>query len=277
MLALVIPNDSNLDVVKDIKHAEVLITVNKLYLNGEFIEVPLMIIMDKKKKIVVFTGAGVSADSGIATFRDADGLWANYRIEDVCTPEALKNNRAKVIEFYNLRRKESLTKKPNEGHIAIAEMEQWADVCVITQNVDNLHEQAGSTHVVHLHGELMKLRSETNPELIYDIKGWEQSLDDRGDDGALLRPHIVFFGEDVPMFEIASMIVEQADILIVVGTSLAVYPAASLVYYVRDRQVPIYLVDPGSPDTSMIHNPLTHIKERGAIGVPLLVKKLREE
>lgn len=233
--------------------------------------------MDKKKKIVVFTGAGVSADSGIATFRDADGLWANYRIEDVCTPEALKNNRAKVIEFYNLRRKESLTKKPNEGHIAIAEMEQWADVCVITQNVDNLHEQAGSTHVVHLHGELMKLRSETNPELIYDIKGWEQSLDDRGDDGALLRPHIVFFGEDVPMFEVASMIVEQADILIVVGTSLAVYPAASLVYYVRDRQVPIYLVDPGSPDTSMIHNPLTHIKERGAIGVPLLVKKLREE
>ena len=114
--------------------------------------------MDKKKRIVVFTGAGVSADSGIATFRGADGLWANYRIEEVCTPEALKNNRAKVIEFYNLRRKESLTKKPNEGHIAIAGLEQWADVCVITQNVDNLHEQAGSTRVLHLHGELMKLR-----------------------------------------------------------------------------------------------------------------------
>lgn len=233
--------------------------------------------MDKKKRIVVFTGAGVSADSGIATFRDADGLWANYRIEEVCTPEALKNNRAKVIEFYNLRRKESLTKKPNEGHIAIAKMEEWADVCVITQNVDNLHEQAGSTHVVHLHGELMKLRSEMNPELIYDIKGWEQSLDERGKDGALLRPHIVFFGEDVPMFDFASRIVEQADILIVVGTSLAVYPAASLVYYVRNEQVPIYLVDPGMPNTSMIHNPLTHIKERGAVGVPLLVKKLREE
>ena len=233
--------------------------------------------MNKKKNIVVFTGAGVSADSGIATFRDADGLWANYRIEEVCTPEALRNNREKVVEFYNLRRKESLTKKPNAGHIAIAEMERWADVCVITQNVDNLHEQAGSTRVVHLHGELMKLRSEENPELIYDIKGWEQSLDERAEDGALLRPHIVFFGEDVPMFEFASGIVEQADILIVVGTSLAVYPAASLVYYVRDKQVPIYLVDPGMPNTSMIQNPLTHIKERGAVGVPLLLEKLRKE
>lgn len=234
--------------------------------------------MGKKKRIVVFTGAGVSADSGIATFRDADGLWANFRIEDVCTPEALKNNRAKVIEFYNLRRKESLTKKPNEGHIAIAELEQYADVCVITQNVDNLHEQAGSTRVLHLHGELMKLRSEEDSELIYDInEGWEQSLDERGEDGALLRPHIVFFGEDVPMFEIASRIVEHADILIVVGTSLAVYPAAVLLLFIRDEQVPVYLVDPGMPDTSMISNPLTHIKERGAIGLPILVEKLREE
>ncbi len=234
--------------------------------------------MEQKKKIVVFTGAGVSADSGIATFRDADGLWANYRIEDVCTPEALKNNRAQVIEFYNLRRKESLTKKPNEGHIAIAAMEEWADVCVITQNVDNLHEQAGSTRVVHLHGELMKLRSEKNPELIYDInEGWEQKMDERGEDGALLRPHIVFFGEDVPMFNLASRIVESADILIVVGTSLAVYPAASLVYYVRNNEVPVYLVDPGMPDTSRIRNPLTHIKERGAVGVPQLVEKLRKE
>lgn len=231
-----------------------------------------------RKKIVVFTGAGVSTDSGIATFRDADGLWANYRIEEVCTAEALKNNRAKVIEFYNMRRKESLTKKPNEGHIAIASMEEWADVCVITQNVDNLHEQAGSKCVVHLHGELMKLRSEENPDLIYDInEGWEQSLDERGEDGALLRPHIVFFGEDVPMFDIASRIVEGADILIVVGTSLAVYPAATLVYFVKNKNVPIYLVDPGTPDTSMIQNPLTHVKERSAVGVPQLVEMLREK
>ncbi len=234
--------------------------------------------MKQLPRIVVFTGAGVSADSGIATFRDADGLWANYRIEEVCTPEALRTNRAKVIEFYNMRRKESLTKKPNAGHIAIAEMEQWADVCVITQNVDNLHEQAGSTRVVHLHGELMKLRSEANPELIYDINdGWEQRLDERGEDGALLRPHIVFFGEDVPMFDIASRIVEQADILIIVGTSLAVYPAAALVLYMKNKQVPIYLVDPGTPNTSGISNPLTHIKERGAVGVPALVEALRRE
>jgi NAD-dependent deacetylase len=231
-----------------------------------------------KKRIVVFTGAGVSADSGISTFRDADGLWANYRIEDVCTPEALRNNREQVIEFYNMRRKESLTKSPNAGHLAIAAMEEWADVCVVTQNVDNLHEQAGSSRVLHLHGELMKLRSERNPELIYDInEGWEQDIDARGEDGALLRPHIVFFGEDVPMFDTACRIVAAADILIVVGTSLAVYPAAALVYYVRDRQVPIYLVDPGNPDTAMIRNPLTHIKERGAVGVPQLLKQLKDE
>ncbi|MBO7262641.1 MAG: NAD-dependent deacylase [Alistipes sp.] len=230
-----------------------------------------------KPRIVVFTGAGVSADSGISTFRDSDGLWANYRIEDVCTPEALRHNRATVIEFYNMRRRESLTKKPNAGHLAIASMEEWADVTVITQNVDNLHEQAGSQRVVHLHGELMKLRSERNPELICDINGWEQSLDARAEDGALLRPHIVFFGESVPMFDPACKIVSEADILIVVGTSLAVYPAASLVFYVRDRQVPIYLVDPGQPDTAMIRNPLTHIKERGAVGVPQLVEMLRNE
>lgn len=232
----------------------------------------------ERKKIVVFTGAGVSADSGIATFRDSDGLWANYRIEDVCTPEALVRNRAQVVEFYNLRRRESLTKQPNAGHLAIASMEEWADVEVVTQNVDNLHEKAGSSRVTHLHGELMKLRSERNPDLISDIgDGWEQKLDARAEDGALLRPHIVFFGESVPMFDTACKIVASADILIVVGTSLAVYPAASLVYYVRDRKVPIYLVDPGNPDTAMIRNPLIHIKERGAVGVPQLVAQLRDE
>lgn len=218
----------------------------------------------------------MSADSGISTFRDSDGLWANYRIEDVCTPEALRYNRQQVIEFYNMRRRESLTKKPNDGHIAIAKMEEWADVKVVTQNVDNLHEQAGSTHVTHLHGELMKLRSELNPNLIYDVEGVEQQLDARAEDGALLRPHIVFFGESVPMFEVACEIVATAEILIVVGTSLAVYPAASLVHYVR-RDVPIYLVDPGNPDTRLIRNPLTHIRERGAVGVPQLIEQLRNE
>ena len=228
------------------------------------------------KKIVVFTGAGVSADSGLATFRDADGLWANYRIEDVCTPEALARNRMLVIEFYNLRRKELLKTKPNAAHEAIAELEQWFDVEVVTQNVDNLHEQAGSSRVTHLHGELMKLRSQNNPSLIVPIEGWEQGLDDRAEDGSLLRPHFVFFGESVPMFDRATEIAREADVMVVVGTSLAVYPAAMLVRYAR-AGVPIYVVDPGEPDTSMIRNPLTHIKERGATGVPKLVEMLKDE
>ena len=215
----------------------------------------------------------MSADSGIATFRDSDGLWANYRIEEVCTPEALARNRAKVVEFYNLRRRETLSKEPNAAHRAIAELEKYFDVEVVTQNVDNLHERAGSTRVTHLHGELTRLRSTANPDLIYPIEGWEQDLDARAEDGSYLRPHIVFFGEAVPMFDRATRIVEKADILVVVGTSLAVYPAASLVHYAR-RGVPIYLVDPGQPDVAMIRNPLTHIRERAAIGMPQLLETL---
>lgn len=227
-------------------------------------------------KIVVFTGAGVSADSGISTFRDSDGLWANYRIEDVCTPEALVRNRAQVIEFYNIRRRELFSVEPNAAHRAIAELEQHFDVEVVTQNVDNLHERAGSTRVTHLHGELMKLRSERNPELIVPIEGWEQKMDARAEDGALLRPHIVFFGESVPMFDAATRIAAEADVMIVVGTSLAVYPAASLVRYAR-AGVPVYVVDPGNPDVAMIRNPLTHIKARAAEGMPALADKLISE
>ena len=228
------------------------------------------------KKIVVFTGAGVSADSGLATFRDADGLWASYRIEDVCTPEALRNNRATVIEFYNKRRRELLEKQPTAAHNAIAELEKHFDVDVITQNVDNFHERAGSTRVTHLHGELMKLRSSVDSDLIVPIEGWEQKPDAQAPDGSLLRPHIVFFGESVPMFDTATRIAAAADILIVVGTSLAVYPAASLVHYVRP-DVPIYLVDPGTPDLSLVRNPLTHIRARAAEGVPQLVDMLERE
>ena len=150
------------------------------------------------KKIVVFTGAGVSADSGLATFRDSDGLWASYRIEDVCTPEALAHNRATVIGFYNMRRREMLAAQPNAGHEAIAGLERDFEVEVLTQNVDDLHERAGSSKVTHLHGELTCLRSSRNPDLVVPIEGWEQKLDATAPDGALLRPHIVFFGEAVP-------------------------------------------------------------------------------
>ncbi len=229
------------------------------------------------KKIVVFSGAGVSADSGIPTYRSADGLWANYRIEDVCTPEALARDRAKVIGFYNERRREMLSKQPNAGHYAIAGLESDFDVEVVTQNIDNLHERAGSTHVTHLHGELTKLRSTANPDLIVPIEGWEQHLDDRAPDGSLLRPHIVFFGESVPMFDKAARIVASADILIVVGTSLAVYPAASLVNYVCDENVPIFLVDPADPDIAFLCNKITHIKAPSAIGMPQLAERLKKD
>lgn len=228
------------------------------------------------KRLVVFTGAGVSADSGIATFRDSDGLWANYRIEDVCTPEALVRNRAGVVEFYNMRRREVLAKEPNAGHYALVKLEEHFDVDVITQNIDNLHERAGSKRVLHLHGEVTKLRSERNPDIVVPIEGWEQRLDDRGPDGALLRPHIVFFGESVPMFDRATQIAAQADIMVVVGSSLAVYPAASLVRYVRP-EVPVYLVDPHLPAGHGIRNLREYIPLRSAEGTPLLVDKLIEE
>lgn len=228
------------------------------------------------KNLVVFTGAGVSADSGLATFRDAEGLWANYRIEDVCTPEALVRNRATVVRFYNERRREMLAAEPNAGHRAIAALERDFAVEVITQNVDNLHERAGSTRVVHLHGELTKLRSERDPELIVPLEGWEQSLDAAAPDGSLLRPHIVFFGEAVPAFERAAEIAAGADLMVVVGTSLAVYPAASLVRYVRP-DIPIFVVDPGTPDVSGIRNPLTVIRKRAADGMPELATLLREK
>lgn len=231
----------------------------------------------KRVNIVVFTGSGISADSGIPTYRSEDGLWANYRIEDVCTPRALKYNWDTVIEFYNQRRKESMEKAPNAGHLAIARLEKNFEVHVVTQNVDNLHEKAGSTDIVHLHGELMKLRSMADPSLVVDIEGWEQRPDQTGPDGALLRPHIVFFEESVPMFEPACRIVREADILIITGTSLAVYPAASLVQYVRDESVPIFVVDPGNPDIRFIRNRVTHIKARAAEGLPQLADKLEKE
>lgn len=228
------------------------------------------------KKIVVVTGAGMSADSGIATFRDgADGLWANYRIEDVCTPEALMRNRKTVIEFYNERRKELLAAKPNAGHIALAELGKVQDVQIITQNIDDLHERAGSRYVLHLHGELRKLRSTRNDDAVIPIEGWEQKLDARHPDGSLLRPHVVFFGEAVPNFEKAVAIAQTAEIIVVVGTSMVVYPAAALLRYV-DSKIPVWLIDPGNPDTVGLSQKITHIKERAAVGVPKLVEQLKK-
>ncbi len=225
------------------------------------------------KKLVVFTGAGISADSGLATFRDADGLWADHRIEEVCTPEALARDRATVIRFYNMRRREAFAAAPNAAHRAIARLERHFDVEVVTQNVDDLHERAGSSRVLHLHGELRKLRSTRDAELVVPVEGWEQPLDATAPDGAPLRPHIVFFGEAVPLFERAAEIAARADAMVVVGTSLAVYPAASLVRYVRP-EIPLYVVDPGAPDTSGIRNPLTHLRLRAAEGMPRLAEEL---
>lgn len=233
--------------------------------------------MDKKiPNIVVFTGAGVSADSGIATFRDSDGLWCNHSVEEVCTAEAMIYNRKGVIDFYNERRKELLEKKPNAAHIAIAALERHFPVQVITQNVDDLHERAGSTHITHLHGELTKLRSSRDESATVPMEGWKQEYDARHPDGSLLRPFIVFFGESVPNLSKAIEITETADIFIVVGTSLKVYPAASLLQYVR-AGVPVYLVDPGTPDIAGVGEPFTFIKKRAAEGVPELVNRLIKE
>lgn len=232
--------------------------------------------MAPKKKVVVFTGAGVSADSGIATFRDSDGLWAQYRVEDVCTPEALLRNRETVIGFYNTRRKELLSKEPNAGHYAIAGLEKHFDVEVLTQNIDDLHERAGSTRITHLHGELRKLRSSSDENLVVPIEGWGQKMEERAPDGSLLRPFVVFFGEAVPMFDTAARIAATADIFVIVGTSLAVYPAASLVRYIRP-DIPVYLVDPGNPDTGWIRNPVMHYRARSVDGMPQLAEDLIAE
>ncbi|OIN57511.1 SIR2 family NAD-dependent protein deacylase [Arsenicibacter rosenii] len=231
--------------------------------------------MENRKKIVVLSGAGISAESGLATFRDSNGLWENYRIEDVATPEAWRKNPALVQEFYNLRRKQALAAEPNPGHRALVSLERGYAVTVITQNVDNLHEKAGSANVLHLHGELTKARSTYDPSLVYDIDGWEIKMGDRCERGSQLRPHIVWFGEAVPMMDVAMDLTEEADILLVVGTSLAVYPAAGLVYAVRPG-VPVYVVDPNTPDIRNRKN-VTFITEPASTGLPRLVDQLLKE
>ncbi|GGB85024.1 SIR2 family NAD-dependent protein deacylase [Dyadobacter sediminis] len=227
------------------------------------------------KKLVVLSGAGISAESGISTFRDNGGLWDNYRIEDVATPEAWHKNQEFVLDFYNQRRKQASSVKPNPAHYALAELEKHFEITIITQNVDNLHEIAGSTNVIHLHGELFKSRSTKNPDLVYEMKSWELKKGDLCELGSQLRPHIVWFGEEVPMMETAIDITEQADLFLVIGTSLAVYPAAGLVHYVGSSR-PIYIIDPAKPDIGLKKN-MTFIQEKATTGMEILTKKLIDE
>lgn len=223
-----------------------------------------------KKRVVVLSGAGISAESGLDTFRDSNGLWANYRIEDVCTPDALRRNPELVLNFYNMRREQLLKVEPNAAHFALVELEKYFTVDIVTQNVDNLHERAGSSNVLHLHGELLKSRSIKNPSLIVDTPG-DVHIGDFAPDGSQLRPHIVFFGEEVPELESGAKLVSLADIFIVVGTSLAVYPAAGLVDYVR-HGVSSFLVDPA--DVRPSYREFTHVKKRACEGVPELCSLL---
>jgi NAD-dependent deacetylase len=213
------------------------------------------------KKLVVLTGAGMSAESGLATFRDAGGLWEGHRVEDVATPEAWRRNPELVLDFYNQRRKQALTVKPHRGHEILAELEQHFEVTIITQNVDNLHERAGSTQVLHLHGSLFESRSTLNPKLIYPIADWQLNIGDVCERGSQLRPNIVWFGELVPMIEVAANITAHADLFMVVGTSLAVYPAASLIDYASDA-IKKYVVDPKRPP--VMHLPNLEFIELGA-------------
>ncbi|MBQ2510590.1 MAG: NAD-dependent deacylase [Bacteroidales bacterium] len=225
------------------------------------------------KKIVVLTGAGISAESGISTFRDSDGLWEHYRVEDVATHEAYVRNPELVLDFYNQRRRQLFAAKPNEAHRQLVRLEERYDVQIVTQNIDDLHERAGSHHVLHLHGELTKARSDKDDSLIVEIGDRDIHIGDRAPDGAQLRPHIVWFGEAVPNIEPAAALCEEADIFVVVGTSMAVYPAAGLIHYVP-RSTPCYVVDPKEVPVS---RQVTFIKEVATRGVTQLVDELMKQ
>lgn len=226
------------------------------------------------QKIVVLTGAGISAESGISTFRDSDGLWENHRIEDVATPEGWRRNPVLVQDFYNQRRRRLTEVEPNAGHLALAELEQKFEVHIVTQNVDDLHERAGSTHVLHLHGELRKVRSDRHEHLVYT---WDKDLimGDLCEKGSQLRPHIVWFGEAVPLLESAAELASGADIFIIVGTSLQVYPAASLMVY-APRHIPFYYIDP-RPQVNFELARMPHLQiiaEPATTGLPKVVAEL---
>lgn len=224
------------------------------------------------KRITVLTGAGISAESGIPTFRDADGLWEGFDVMEVATPEGWKKNPALVLEFYNQRRKRALEVQPNRGHKILAELEEHFDVTIVTQNVDNLHERAGSSRVIHLHGSLFESRSCKNEKLVYPVSGWELKLGDLCEEGSQLRPNIVWFGEMVPLMGEAAEYARRSDIFLVVGTSMVVYPAAGLIDYVP-FETPKYIVDPNIPQISHIPY-LYKIPEKASTGMEKVKKEL---
>ena len=218
-----------------------------------------------KKQIAILTGAGMSAESGISTFRDSNGLWENHDIYEVASPAGWNQNPELVLEFYNQRRKQALSAKPNKAHKLLANLEQEHEVSIITQNVDHLHEEAGSMHVLHLHGKLFESRSTKDESLIYTMKNWQLNWGDRCELGSQLRPNIVWFGEPVPAMEQAIEITKRADIFLVVGTSLQVYPAAGLLEY-SSNNCPIYLIDPNEPEYKSLRE-IYLIKEKATSGM----------
>lgn len=217
------------------------------------------------KKLVLLTGAGISAESGLKTFRDSGGLWEGYRVQDVATPEAWERDRALVLQFYDERRRAAREAQPNAAHVIVADLQNHFDVTVVTQNVDDLHERAGSRHVVHVHGSLFECRSSLDPRLIYPIAGTELNVGEKCEKGSQLRPNIVWFGEAVPRLEEAAQYASIADFFVVVGTSLVVYPAAGLINYVRD-EAPKFIVDPHKPDIWLMPN-LHFITKRATEGM----------
>lgn len=226
------------------------------------------------KKLIVFTGAGMSAESGLKTFRDHDGLWENYNVAEVATPTAWSKNPKLVLEFYNKRRQQVLQAQPNEGHFKVAELEKYFDVEVITQNIDDLHERAGSSKVLHLHGEITKARSQVDPDEIHEIENGEIQWGDKCSRGLQLRPFVVWFGEAVPAMVQAEMITSKADVLLIIGTSLNVYPAAGLAH-LPGANTHKFLIDPGEPEYGHIQN-LTVIKSGASEGMNIVFEKLLE-
>lgn len=227
------------------------------------------------KKLIVLTGAGMSAESGLRTFREMGGLWEEYDVYEVASPGGWEKDRELVLKFYNERRKQLLETHPNRGHMSLAEMEKDYDVSIVTQNVDDLHERAGSTKILHLHGELRKSQSTEDPKLVYDIEGWELNTGDLCEKGFQLRPHVVWFGEAVPAIEEAAVLVAEAEILVIIGTSMNVYPAAGLINYVSPS-VPIYLIDPNEV-TIAGSSRITVIRKGAGEGVDELIKILKGE